>query len=229
MGLKEGGGFREQSIQNRHPWGPHAERSLGFVGSQLCGLSETYWGVTVTNAVVLDQPWPHLDAADATSVPRSCRWRMSHASLPGAAAHWSRMTMPLAHTLSPTGLHLLLVTVPLKRSVNSANTVCCLCHSKRTMGSLAKAGPWGKSHKCQDRRILQPLVLCQDTRSDGPGANGRKAEDPHGKESASVDGGRKDQVRESTWGSSPHPTPGSDLQQRLAEPSEPFQRQGRAR
>ena len=45
------------------------------------------------------------------------------------------------------------------------------------------------------------LVLCQDTASDGPGVNGRRAEDPHGGESASVAGGRKEGVRESTWGS----------------------------
>lgn len=32
-------------------------------------------------------------------------------------------------------------------------------------------------------QILQPLVLCHDTDSNGPGATGRRAQDLHGKES----------------------------------------------
>ena len=130
----------------------------------------------------LDQPWPHQDAADATSVPKSC-------------CPPSSVTLPMAHTLFLTGSHLLFVTVP-----------------QRGMSTMPQPQQQNRVISCQSwsmrekPAVLGPLnstglILCQDTASDGPGVNGRRAVDPHGGESASVAGGRKEGVRESTWGS----------------------------
>lgn len=78
---------------------------------------------------------------------------------------------------------------PPKRYVNSAAATepCDLSQSWSMREKPAVSGPLNST----------ALALCQDTASDGPGVNGRRAEDPHGGESASVAGGRKEGVRES--------------------------------
>lgn len=55
-------------------------------------------------------------------------------------------------------------------------------------------------------------VLCHDTASDGPGSNSRRAEDSHGKGSATLAADRKEAGRESLQGCRVSPRSGLQLQ-----------------